>query len=449
MSLYPGADGLTRAIARRSSLTVFDALPAAVREVAHHALLDFLGVCLAGSREHLTLALLAEMQEMGGAAQSAVLGHAQRLPALNAALVNGSAAHAHDYDDANMSFGGHTSAVLFPTVLALGEKLGSSGREVMTAYAAGYQTGCSVGALMPGSLDRGFHPTGTVGVFAAAAASAHLMKFDADMTATALGIAAAQSAGLRADGGTMCKPLHAGKAAQSGMLAAFLARRGFTSRTDILECPKGFVEFYGDNHPASAAAAMDPGRFFLLENIFKYHASCFFTHAAVECALKLNQQSPVPAAQVKALTVAVHPKTLLACRYLQPVDGLQSKRSFPFGVAVVLAGRDTADLATFSDAAVADPAIEAIRAKVRVTTDETLTETGAHLTLETSDGLTLSAAHDALQTQVPDLAAALHKKFSLLASPVKGALQAARLAALAGRVLELEDISALMDCTRA
>src|SRR5215475_6491907 len=183
------------------------------------------------------------MQEQGGAPIATVIGHGVRLPVLLAALVNGAASHALDFDDVNLAMTGHPSVVLLSALIALAEERGSSGQDVMTAFVAGYELQCRLGLLLaPGHYNTlGFHATATVGSFGAAAACAHLLGLDAEKTATALGIAGTQAAGLKSMFGTMCKPLHAGKAAQNGLIGASLAARGFTSRGDVLDCPQGFA----------------------------------------------------------------------------------------------------------------------------------------------------------------------------------------------------------------
>ena len=163
--------------------------------------------------------------------------------------------HALDYDDVNLAMPGHPSVAILPGLLALAEERQSTGREVIAAFVAGYETACRIGmAMRPGHYDRGFHATGTVGVFGAAAACARLLGLDAEATGRALGIAGTQAAGLKSQFGTMCKPFHAGKAAQNGLLAARLAARGFSSRPDLVECEQGFAPTHGpDFSPGSGA----------------------------------------------------------------------------------------------------------------------------------------------------------------------------------------------------
>src|SRR6266478_3422740 len=176
----PAAD-LTRALAARASALCYEDLSAPARELARQCVLDYLGVALAAAEDPLVRILLDEMAEAGGSPQASVIGHGTRLPVLSAALVNGAAAHALDYDDVNMAMPGHPSVVILPALFALAELRRSSGREVVTAFVAGYETACRIGAaLRPGHYDLGFHSTGTVGAFGAAAACARLLGLDAE-----------------------------------------------------------------------------------------------------------------------------------------------------------------------------------------------------------------------------------------------------------------------------
>jgi len=187
---------LTRTLAEQACAVTYNALPEAVRELARQCVLDYLGVGLAGADDPLARILLDELAEAGGAEQAGVIGHAARLPVAAAALVNGATAHALDYDDVNLAMPGHPSVAILPALLALAEEKKASGKAVIAAFVAGYETCCRVGmTLRPGHYNRGFHATGTVGAFGAAAACAHLLGLDAEATARALGIAGTQSAG--------------------------------------------------------------------------------------------------------------------------------------------------------------------------------------------------------------------------------------------------------------
>src|SRR5947208_1684422 len=292
------ATKLTRTLAAQASAVTYEALPEPVRELVRQCVLDYYGVALAGADDPLAKILVDELAEAGGAAQAGIIGHTARLPALSAALVNGAIGHALDYDDVNLAMPGHPSVAILPGLIALAEQRGSSGREVIAAFVAGYETACRIGlALRPGHYDRGFHATGTVGCFGAAAACAHLLGLDADATARALGIAGTQAAGLKSQFGTMCKPFHAGRASQSGLLAARLAARGFSSRPDLVECEQGFALTHGPDFNPEAALAAPPNGFHIFANLFKYHAACYLTHGRV---LKAKHDAGIPSADIAA-----------------------------------------------------------------------------------------------------------------------------------------------------
>ena len=180
-------ENLTQMLARKSAALTYEALPPQAHELARQCILDYFGVAVAGAGDELVRLLLDELTEAGGAPQASVIGRQTRLPALSAALVNGAAGHALDYDDVNMAMPGHPSVAILPGLLALAELRRGSGREVITAFVAGYETACRIGAaLQPGHYNLGFHSTGTVGAFGAAAACARLLGLDAEATAIAL-----------------------------------------------------------------------------------------------------------------------------------------------------------------------------------------------------------------------------------------------------------------------
>jgi 2-methylcitrate dehydratase PrpD len=440
------AANLTAALAERASTLDYDALPPRVRDVARQCVLDYLACGLAGADEELVRLLLDEAEEAGGAAQASVTGHAVRLPILSVALVNGAAAHALDYDDVHLAMPGHPSVAILPGLLALAEQRRSSGRDVIAAFVAGYETACRIGlALRPGHYDLGFHATGTVGCLGAAAACARLLGLDAAATARALGIAGTQAAGLKSQFGTMCKPFHAGKASQNGLLAARLAGRGFSSRGDLLECAQGFAATHAPEFRPEKALAAPEGGWHILANLFKYHAACYMTHAPIECARRLREEHGIVPEQIAALTLTLDRACDRICNIPAPSDGLEAKFSLRQTVAMALAGLDTASLTAYSAATATDPQLVKLRERVSFDFRDRFPSAAAELTVKLTDGRELRAAHDA-GIPMSDIAVQgerLAVKFDALASPVLGAARARELRAMIAGLDTLADTGAL------
>jgi 2-methylcitrate dehydratase PrpD len=415
---------LTQVLARQSAALEYDAMPAEAHELARQCVLDYFGVALAGAGDQLVRLLLDELAEAGGAPQASVIGRQTRLPAVAAALVNGAAGHALDYDDVNMAMPGHPSVAILPGLLALAELRRSSGREVITAFVAGYETACRIGAaLQPGHYNLGFHSTGTVGAFGAAAACARLLGLDAEATAMALGIAGTQAGGLKSQFGTMCKPFHAGKAAQNGLLAARLAARGFSSRADIIECVQGFALTHGPDFSPEAALATPEAGLHLFANLFKYHAACYLTHAPIECARRLREQHRLTPEAVAGITLRLDASCERVCNIPTPVDGLQSKFSLRQTVAMALAGVDTASLGAYSAENAHDPALMGLRARIEIDWQDSWPQTLSELEIELTDGRRVTARHDAgiPAADIVDQGRRLAAKFDALVEPLHGA----------------------------
>jgi len=438
--------GLTRTLAERAIALRDDELPSPVRELARQCVLDYLGVALAGADDPLVRILLDEMAEAGGSPQASIIGHSERLPALSAALVNGAAAHALDYDDVNMAMPGHPSVAILPGLLAVAELECSSGRDVIAAFVAGYETACRIGAaLLPGHYNFGFHSTGTIGSFGAAAACARLLGLDAERTAMALGIVGTQAAGLKSQFGTMCKPFHAGKAAQNGLLAARLAQRGFSSRTDIVECVQGFALTHGPNFEPDAALATPNDGFHVLANLFKYHAACYFTHAPIECARRLRVEQRLTPDMIAGIKIRIDASCDRVCNIPIPVDGLQSKFSLRQTVAMAMAGVDTASLGAYSAENAREPGLMHLRDRVRFEWQEGWPQTLCELELELVDGRRVSARYDAgiPAADIAEQGKRLAAKFDALVAPVLGAPRARELREMISGLDHIADIRSL------
>jgi 2-methylcitrate dehydratase PrpD len=414
---------LTQVLASKAAALDYHDLPGPARELVRQCVLDYLGGALAGAGDELVRLLLDEMAEAGGTPQASVIGHGARLPALSAALVNGAAAHALDYDDVNMAMPGHPSVAILPGLFALAELRGSPGHDVVAAFVAGYETACRIGAaLRPGHYNIGFHSTGTIGSFGAAAACARLLGFNPERTSAALGIAGTQAAGLKSQFGTMCKPFHAGKAAQNGLLAARLAARGFSSRTDIVECVQGFALTHGPDFAPEAALADPAGGLHLFANLFKYHAACYLTHAPIECASRLRQEHRLEPEAIARITLRLDASCERVCNITAPVDGLQSKFSLRQTVAMALAGIDTASLGAYSAENARDLKLVRLRERVMLDWQDSWPQTLAELELQLADGRRLRARHDAgiPAADIAQQGRRLAAKFDSLVEPVLG-----------------------------
>ena len=264
-----------------------------------------------------------------------------------AALVGGTAAHAHDYDDQSLS--GHPSAVLVPTILAEGERLGSTGRELVAAYVAGYEVWAELIGRNSGYHARGWHPTSVFGTIGAAASAAFLNRLPADQTVTALAIAASQACGLASNFGTMTKPLHAGLAARNGVASAQLAKAGLTASTDIFDGSTGFLAAFASN---TAPDLGSPGRLgtdlYLLNHrlCIKRYPTCYFMHRSFEAAVTLLGDTRTEAADIDRVEVTMGRGQTTVLTHDRPKTGLEAKFSGQFAIAAaaILGKMGLADL---------------------------------------------------------------------------------------------------------
>ncbi len=440
--------GLTQMLANRAqALTLVD-IPEETRAWARQCILDYTACGIAGASDELVHILLAEMQEQGGKEAASVMGHAGKLPAAAAAIVNGAAAHALDFDDVNLAMPGHPSVAILPALLALAEERGSSCADVLTAFVAGYELQCRVGrAIAPGHYDvLGFHSTATVGSFGAAAACAHLLGLNPETFATALGIAGTQAAGLKSMFGTMCKPLHAGKAAYNGVMAAKLAARGFTSRTDVLECGQGFAKTHSPDFNPERALETPVGGWYIQSNLFKYHAACYMVHSSIDSARKLREQFGVTPDRVERVRVRLDESCDRICNIPAPVTGLEAKFSLKLATAMGLSGIDTGRLSTYATDVACEPGLVALRDKVELDFQVGIPSTFAEIELLLTDGKTVTARHDSgiPSTDVADQGRRLEEKFNALVEPVLGSNRASALISDIARFEALGDVRNLM-----
>ncbi|MFI4998878.1 MAG: MmgE/PrpD family protein [Reyranellales bacterium] len=437
---------VTAEIANRAATLAWRDLPDDLVERTKQCLLDWFAVTVAGAQDELTDILVREALEDGAKGPATLVGRGERVLPSTAALINGAASHALDYDDVNFAMGGHPTVTVVPALLALGEQTKASGRLFIESFVAGYETSGRVGRLVaPSHYQKGFHVTGTVGSFSATAAAGRMLGLSDKQLAVAFGIAATQAAGLKSNFGTMCKPLHAGTASEHGLRAARLAAKGFTARSDSLECDQGFASSQSDHLNTASALGEPPAGWHLRNNLFKYHAACYLTHAPIECAKEIRLKSNFPPERVKKILLRIDSGADKVCNIANPTTGLEAKFSLRQTVAMALTGVDTAALDSFNAAVTQEPRIKALRDKMEIEFKPNWEHSLAEMAIQLDDGSTLEATHDAgiPWADVAKQRRAIETKYESLVTPVLGAAGTKRLYDTIERIDSLADIGEL------
>ncbi|ALL67439.1 MmgE/PrpD family protein [Paraburkholderia caribensis MBA4] len=429
----------------------FEDLPAEALRWARIGIIDTVGVTLAGASE--PCARIAHAVASPSLGDALVFGRRERMKPSDAALVNGTAAHALDFDDCSNTLGGHPSAPILPALFALAECSHASGRELVAAYVAGFEAQARLAhAVNFHHYDKGWHPTATLGVFGACAAAARLMRLDAKQTATALSIAASFASGVKANFGTMTKPLHVGHASRNGLIAAQLAREGFTAGDEAFEHRQGFFNVYNGAGHYDADAAMrswaepldivEPGI------AIKQYPCCGSTHPAIDAMLMLVAEHRLTPEQVERVISRTHPRRLQHTNRPHPQSALDAKFSVQYCVARALAqGRVV--LSDFEDDAYADPDIQSVMRKVTAEPDPLADQQpdhfGAEVVVELRDGRRVSkrvarAAGRTSANPLPD--ARIEAKFLDCASHALGRDACERALAALWQVERMADVAA-------
>jgi 2-methylcitrate dehydratase PrpD len=381
-------------------------LPQQAEQVARLGFIDTIATMIAGRQED-SVRIMTETLAPGDGPATLTFGD-RKAPAPEAAWINGTAAHALDYDD--VALRGHPSTVLVPAILAEAEHLGCSGAEMITAYVAGYETWAELFRRDTGLLhQKGWHPTGLYGAVGAAAACARLHRLDAEKSAIAIALGASQAAGLMANFGTMTKPFHAGKAAHAGIMAARLAEAGFTANTDALEHPQGFLHAISPTGTEDRASISKAGRDWaiLTQGLgIKKYPTCYCTHRAIDGMLALAADSKVKAADVEKITVEISDYFATVLRNHQPDTGLAAKFSMEFCMASGIVAQRVG-LRELTDEFVQRPDVQALMRKVEIVTtsvhDPALPGAAPHdlVTVTLADGRVLAGEPVARATGHP------------------------------------------------
>ncbi len=444
--------GNTERMARFIVETSYDALPKNGIEAAKQGIIDCLGVTLAACSEQGSRIIREYVKGEHGASESGVIAGGFKAPVSEAALANGTMAHMLDYDDISLTFGGHPSVALQPVALALGEKLHSSGKEVLESYIVGYEVVSSIGPVcfLP-HYEIGWHTTATLGTIGAAAVAAKLLKLDADKSRIALGIAASLAGGLKRNFGTMTKPFHAGCAARNGIVAASLAQQGFTADGNIFDEAGNFCQAFGGGAEFDLEkTTQDLGKKF---NIcsglgIKPYPSCGGTHAGIEGALQIRDKYSLKPSDIAEVEYNVSPTIATAVFRHQPQKGLEGKFSLEFCAALCfLDGKVT--LAQFTDEKVRAPAVQDLISKTKVMASPEMAKTllGAEIKVKLKNGEVLSRKVEA-PTGSPENPLSqenLSAKFRDCASIALPSKEVDEVLELASGLESLEDIIILME----
>lgn len=359
---------VTEALASFACGHAFSGAPQELFRRARWAVIDTIGVAIAAQRDPSFTTLARTIGVGSESGESIVLPTRTRTTATQAALLNGTAGHALDFDDVADEIWGHPSVVLVPALLAVAESVGSSGRDFLEAYVAGFEVACAIASGLPIAphYARGWHPTATVGILGAAAGAARLLHLDKTRTRSALGIAASMASGSRQNFGTMTKPLHAGLAARDAVLAAQLAGNGFTADEAQLEAPLGYLHLYGvDPDPAAVLKSIDNAGVLLTKGLnVKKYPCCYNTHRIADAVLELHQRG-IRGTDARSVSVTLAPGGLMPLIHHRPKTGLQAKFSGEYVVAAgLLDGRII--LSSFTDDAVRRPEHQALLERVDI-----------------------------------------------------------------------------------
>ncbi len=418
---------------------------------AKAAIADTIGVTLAGLSEPCVQILLATPGIGDGPGRAAILGTARRTSLLDAALINGTASHALDFDDFGDVLGGHQSVPLVAPLLAMASERELAGADLIAAYAVGLEVEHRFArAVHPTHYDKGWHPTATLGIFGTVAAVAHARRLAPNQTTIALALAASMASGLKSNFGTMAKPLHVGHSARSGLMAVLLAERGFTANPGTADHDQGFLRVFNgpdayDTGPLTEAWR-DPLHLDLPSLGIKQFPCCGSTHHAIAAALRLRNDEAVDPAQIQAIEIAVHARRLRHTDTPLPETPLQAKFSVQYAVARALLD-GTVRLQDFDDGAYVEPPIRRLLACTKAVVADlgpwdaevcvTLTD-GRRATRRIENMVGRSGTNAMSQTELGD-------KFFDCATPVLGRARAER-AFSALMALDMSpDMAALID----
>ena len=324
-------------------------LPAPVRAEACRTLVNWTGCAVGGAQQATVDIAVRALRPFSGPPQASLLGRRERMDILHAALLNGISSHVLDFDDTHLKTVIHPAGPVASAILALAETRPVSGREFLHALVLGAEVECRIGnAVYPAHYDRGWHITGTTGVFGAAAASGRLLGLSEQQMRWAFGLAATQPVGLREMFGTMTKSFHPGRAAQNGLTAALLAKEGFTSSEAGIEGRTGWAHVLSTSCDYTQITRGLGDSYEILLNTYKPFACGIVLHPIIDACLQLRAEHHLTPDAIDRIDLAVHPLVLELTGKRTPQTGLEGKFSVYFAAAVAIAA-GAAGVGQFTD----------------------------------------------------------------------------------------------------
>jgi 2-methylcitrate dehydratase PrpD len=432
---------VTRVLARYIVDAKYDDLPANVRKEGVRTLLNWVGVAVGGSRHETVDIAVSALAPFSGPEQASLFGRDERFDIMNAAFINGVSSHIFDYDDTHLKTVIHPAGPVASAILALAEMRPVSGPDFLNALVLGVETECRIGnAVYPNHYDVGWHITGTAGVFGSAAATGKLMGLSEQQMVWALGLAASQPVGLRESFGSMNKSFNPGRAAADGLFAAILASKNFTSSNAMIEAKRGWANAISTKQDYSQIIDGLGARYEAALNTYKPFACGIVMHPAIDAAIELRNENNLTADRIKAIDMKVNPLVLELTGKTAPKTGLEGKFSIYHAVAIALiegAGGEK----QFTDRAVNDPAVVALRAKVNPVVDPSIKPEQVEMTIVLDDGRRLNRRieHAVGSLEKPMSDADLERKFLDLADGVLPETQAKRVMDMCWKVEALDN----------